>query len=75
MNTESNATVIGYVMTRSCCSGWMFLGTEPTEVAGAIAEELRGFQEMGLQDIDDITIEAREFTQSDIDNMPEFQGW
>ena len=67
--------MIGYKLTRSECSGWMFCGTTPQDVAECLKNEMDMHEGLSLQEIDEITIEAFEVTQEEIDDMKEFQGW
>ena len=67
--------LIGYKMTRPSCPGWMFLGVSPDEVANAIRYELERQEGMSAEECGDLEIRPFETTQSEIDSMPEFQGW
>ena len=64
-----------YVLTRPDCPGWMFAGVNRHELANTLVAELDPDDELSAQEFGGIYIETREFTQDEIDNMPEFPGW
>lgn len=67
--------MVGYKLSLASCPGWMYLGTEPQEVADALRNELESNEGLSVDEIEEMTIEAFEITQEEIDKMPEFQGW
>ena len=67
--------MVGYKLTITEGIGWMFCGTTPKEVSECLRNELDTHEGLSVEEIDEITIEAFEITQEEIDNMPEFQGW
>lgn len=72
---KQDGKVIGYVMTLDGAGPFMFLGCTPEEVGASVTGEFRGHLGEALDGIGTYTIEAREFTRDEIDNMPEFPGW
>ena len=67
--------IIGYIMTRQWYPGQLFCGTKPEEVAEAIRNELEANEGLAVDEIDGLSIAAKEYTQAEIDSMPEFPGW
>ncbi len=67
--------VVGYKMTRANCSGWMFMGTTPQEVANCLCNELDMHAGLTAEECGEITIVGYETTQEAIDDLPDFQGW
>ena len=68
--------MIGYKLSRPCCDGtWIFCGTTPKEVGRAVENEIRAHEGLSAEECEKLVIEAAEFTQLDIDEMPEFEGW
>lgn len=66
---------VGYILRRSDCPGGLFLGVKPEEVAGAFQSELENQDNLPAGEISIFTIEPVELTQTQIDDMPEFEGW
>lgn len=75
MTNSGSEKVVGYVLTIDSGNGWMFLGTDLTEVSSAFACELEGYQGLSIDEIPSFKIEPREFTLDELKNMPEFPGW
>ena len=67
--------MIGYKMTRVDCSGWMYMGTTPREVADTLFNELEMHEGLTVEECGEIAIVGYETTQEEIDALPEFQGW
>ncbi len=75
LKPQSKANVMtGYKLTRHDSGTWMFCGTTPEEVANCLRAELESDMEPG-NEAAKLTLEPFEFTQDEIDNMPEFPGW
>ena len=70
--------VIGYVIKRKGYGDtWLFAGTTAKDVARTLEEEVdldivEGFD---LSERETFIIEPREFSQEELDNMPDFEGW
>jgi hypothetical protein len=67
--------LIGYKLSRAMCSGWLFCGTTPEDVARAVQNEIEANNGLSADEIDDMTIEVVEMTQQEINSLGEFQGW
>lgn len=67
--------ILGYVLTRGDDATWMYAGTTPDSVANTVVAEIESNEGLGCDEIDEMHIEAREFTQKEIDEMPDFPGW
>lgn len=74
-NVNPTEPVVGYVLTRSGCSGWMFAGVSYQDVIDTIACELADDMDMPADERDTITLTPYATTQAEIDSMPEFPGW
>lgn len=76
---ESGKTIMGFVLTHdSPDSGpWMFLGTNLHESIQSLECELGGYiyEKTVPEDVPVMCIQAKWFTQDEIDSMPEFPGW
>lgn len=62
----------GYCLTLENYGGWLFLGTSPEQIGQSLIDELE-YQED--EDIKNYRIVKKQFTQKEIDDMPEFHGW
>ena len=67
--------LVCYIATRPNNGTWLYLGRTPQEVANSIKAELDSDQGLSASEIEPLIIQARVFTQHQIENMPEFPGW
>ena len=69
-------TVTAYRITiPEAGGGWCYAGITPSEVAEAIKNEVEMNESLSAEECGTLVISAYETTQTEIDALPEFQGW
>ena len=66
---------VAYKVRRPDCSGWIYAGRMPGEVAEVIKNELDSHDGLSAEECGELHIEAYETTQEEVDALPEFPGW